>query len=252
MEVLVSLKIVPDDQDIQTTADGKLDFSIAKPVISSYDQNAIAAAAQIEGANVSAITVGPASINDTKQRKNILARGPKQLFMVADDTFQDADANVTAKAIVAGAQKAGNFDLIVFGAGSADTYAQQVGIQVGELLGWPVVNGVSKITAGEGSITVERTTETEVQTIDVPLPAVVAVTSDIVEPRIPSMRDILKAGKLPVTEWTAADLGSDTTKAIDIIETVAPAPADRKREVFDASVDGDIDKFAAALAEALR
>lgn len=77
MEVLVSLKIVPDDQDIQTTADGKLDFSIAKPVISSYDQNAIEAAAQIEGANVSAITVGPASINDTKQRKNILARGPK-------------------------------------------------------------------------------------------------------------------------------------------------------------------------------
>ena len=69
MKIAVTVKVLPDDQDIVATADGKLDFSRAKNVISTYDLNAIEAAAQLaeaQGAELVAVSVGPARIDDTK------------------------------------------------------------------------------------------------------------------------------------------------------------------------------------------
>ena len=45
MNIVVCCKVVPDDQDIQVAADGTLDYSKAKPIVSAYDLNAIEAAA---------------------------------------------------------------------------------------------------------------------------------------------------------------------------------------------------------------
>ena len=47
MNIIVSCKIVPDDQDIQVAPDRTLDYSKAKGVVSAYDLNAIEAAAQL-------------------------------------------------------------------------------------------------------------------------------------------------------------------------------------------------------------
>ena len=101
-----------------------------------------------------------------------------------------------------------NYDLVLCGEGSADLYAQQVGVQLGQLLNVPTINSVSKIVSvADGKVTVERTLEDEVETLEMPLPAVISVTSDINEPRIPSMKQILGAGKKPSTIWTVGDVG---------------------------------------------
>ena len=50
MNIVVCCKVVPDDQDIQVAADGTLDYSKAKPIVSAYDLNAIEAAAQLAAA----------------------------------------------------------------------------------------------------------------------------------------------------------------------------------------------------------
>ena len=47
MNIVVCCKVVPDDQDIQVAADGTLDYSKAKPIVSAYDLNAIEAAVQL-------------------------------------------------------------------------------------------------------------------------------------------------------------------------------------------------------------
>ena len=48
------------------------------------------------------------------------------------------------------------------------------------------------------------------------------------------------------------DAASDVpTSVVDVDETKAPEQAERKLEVLDDSVDGDIEKFAAALKAAL-
>ena len=70
VKIAVAFKVVPDDQDIQVASDGTLDFSKAKGTVSTYDLNALEAAAQLAAANpgstVTAVTVGAASIDDSK------------------------------------------------------------------------------------------------------------------------------------------------------------------------------------------
>ena len=51
VKIAVAFKVVPDDQDIQVSADGTLDYSKAKNTVSAYDLNAIEAAAQLAAAN---------------------------------------------------------------------------------------------------------------------------------------------------------------------------------------------------------
>jgi electron transfer flavoprotein beta subunit len=71
----------------------------------------------------------------------------------------------------------------------------------------PAINGVSKILSlVDNTLTVERALEDEIETLSIPLPAAIAVSTDINSPQIPSMKAILGAEK-PVQVWTTADIG---------------------------------------------
>lgn len=252
MKIIVSLKVVPDDQEIQVAADGSLDFAKTKPVVSTYDLNAIEAAVRLgaanEGSSVVGITAGQASIDDSKTKKNILSRGLSELFMVADDACEDMDAFQTAGVLANLAGKVEDWDIIVCGDGSADNYAQQVDVQLAAKLGVPFVNGVSKIEANGSVLICERTLEDVTEVVEVTLPAVISVVPDIAQPRIPGMKDILAAGKKP-SDVSAAD--SVAPSAIEVVECKAPERVERACEMLDASEDGAIEKFAAAIKAAL-
>ena len=252
MNIVAAFKVVPDDQDIQVSADGTLDYSKAKNTWSAYDLNAIEAAAQLaaanEGSNVVAVTVGGADIDDSKLKKNVLARGVDELFMAADDAYANMDAHAAAAALASLVEQAGAYDLILCGDGSADNYAQQTDVQLAAKLGLPVVTGATKIEAREGAVVVERTLEDVVETVEVPLPAVVSVAPDIAVPRIPGMKDILAAGKKPMN---VAGADGAYESSIEVASCLAPKQADRKREILEASADGAIEQFAAALKAAL-
>ena len=234
------------------SADGTLDYSKAKNTVSAYDLNAIEAAAQLaaanEGSNVVAVTVGGADIDDSKLKKNVLARGVDELYMTADDACKGLDARATAVALAELVSKVGDFDVVLCGDGSADNYAQQVDVQLAAKLGLPVVTAATKITAKDGALEVERTLEDVVEVVEVPLPAVVSVAPDIALPRIPGMKDILAAGKKPMG---VAGADGAYESALEVLSCKAPEQAERKLEVMDASEDGAIEKFAAALKAAL-
>ncbi len=249
VNIIVSFKVVPDDQDIQVAGDRSLDFSKAKGIVSAYDLNAIEAASQLaDGGKVTAITAGPASIDDSKLKKNVLARGVDELVMRADGACEGMDAHAASSALAALVEKVGGYDLILCGDGSADNYAQQTDAQLAAKLGLPHVNAVSKITAEAGSVVCERTLEDVVETVRVKLPAVVSVTPDAAVPRIPGMKDILAAGKKPMD--VCAD-GAACESALETLSCLAPQQADRKLEILDASADGAVEQFAAALKAAL-
>lgn len=252
MNIVAAFKVVPDDQDIQVSADGTLDYSKAKNTVSAYDLNAIEAAAQLaaanEGSNVVAVTVGGADIDDSKLKKNVLARGVDELYMTADDACKGLDARATAVALAELVSKVGDFDVVLCGDGSADNYAQQVDVQLADALGLPVVTAVSAVSVEGAVATCDRMLETQLQTVQVDLPAVISVVPDIALPRIPGMKDILAAGKKPSSVNAASDVAA---AVVDVVETKAPQQAERKMEMLDASVDGDLEKFAAALKAAL-
>ena len=252
MNIAVAFKVVPDDQDIQVAADGTLDYSKAKNTVSTYDLNAFEAAAQLAAANdgskVVAVTVGGADIDDSKLKKNVLARGVDELHMTADDACKGLDAAATASALAELLGKVGGYDLVLCGDGSADDYAQQVDVQLAAKLGLPVVNAAVGIKAEDGAVVVERALEDVVETVRVPLPAVVSVTPDIALPRIPGMKDILAAGKKPMN---VAGADAAPERALETVSCLAPEQADRKLEILDAADEGAIEKLAAAIKASL-
>lgn len=252
MNIIVPIKVLADDQDIVVAADRSLDNSKAHRIVSTYDLNAIEAAVQLasthEGSKVVCVSVADAKADDSKLKKGILARGVDELVMIADDACADLDAHATAAMLARLVDGLDAADLIVCGDGSADNYAQQVDVQLAAKLGLPVVTAATKITAKDGALEVERTLEDVVEVVEVPLPAVVSVAPDIALPRIPGMKDILAAGKKPSSVNAASDVAA---AVVDVVETKAPQQAERKMEVLDASVDGDLEKFAAALKAAL-
>lgn len=253
MKIITCYKCVPDEQDIAiNNADGSLDFSKADGKISQYDLNAIEAACQLKQqsgeALVVAMSVGGKALTNAKGRKDVLSRGPDELIVVIDDQFEQALPQQTANALAAAAQKAG-FDLLICGDGSSDLYAQQVGLLVGEALNIPAINGVSKILSlTDSTLTVERELEDEVETLSIPLPAVIAVSTDINTPQIPSMKAILGAAKKPVQVWSPADIGLNSAQAYSEQHVAAPKQRERQRVV----IEGDGEEQIAAFVENLR
>lgn len=248
MNILVACKIVPDDQDITVASDGSLDSARAHEIVSQYDLNAIEAAAQLKEANdgstLKAISVGPKKADDSKTKKNILSRGVDELFLTADDSLADLDSRATASELSKLVAKAGDWDLIVVGDGSADDYAKQTGVQLACALDVPYIAGATDISANGDKLEITRNLESEAEQIEVSLPAVVSVSPEIAEPRIAGMRDILKAGKKPQNVESAEDKPEE---AVETVSIKAPKQADRKQEVFDASDSDGLDKFVAAV-----
>ncbi|EEG7935930.1 electron transfer flavoprotein FixA [Salmonella enterica] len=253
MKIITCYKCVPDEQDIAiNNADGTLDFSKADSKISQYDLNAIEAACQLKqqlgDAQVVAMSVSGKALTNAKGRKDVLSRGPDELIVVIDDQFEQALPQHTAAALAAAAQKSG-FDLLICGDGSSDLYAQQVGLLVGEALNIPAINGVSKILSlTDSTLTVERELEDEVETLSIPLPAVIAVSTDINTPQIPSMKAILGAAKKPVQVWSPADIGLNSVPAYSAQQVAAPKQRERQRVV----IEGDGEEQIAAFVENLR
>jgi electron transfer flavoprotein beta subunit len=109
--------------------------------------------------------------------------------------------------LAAAIKKVGEFDLILSGRQASDTDAGQVPLGVAELLGLPSVAPVIAIERTGDGLTVNRLTDDGQQVIEVGLPALLAVSSEIGEPRYPPLRGIMAAGRAKIPEWTAADLG---------------------------------------------
>lgn len=249
MNIITCYKSVPDEQDIiVNSSDGSLDFSRADTKISQYDLNAIETANQIKtqqtDSKVIALSIGGKALTNMKARKDVLSRGPDELVVVIDDQLEHALPHQTAITLGAAAQKVG-FDLIICGDGSADLNAQQVSILLGETLQVPAINGVKNIVSiTADTVIVERELEDEIETLSLPLPAIIAVTSDINVPVIPSMKAILGAAKKPVQAWTMADIGLDNVAALSSQSIAAPKQKVRQRIIIEGDGDDQIAQFA--------
>lgn len=235
MKIITCFKLVPEEQDIVVTPDYTLNFDNTDAKISQFDLNAIEAANLLagDGDEIVALTVGGSLLQNSKVRKDVLSRGPHSLYMVQDAQLEHALPVDTAKALAAAAEKIG-FDLLIFGEGSGDLYAQQVGLLVGEMLQLPVINAVSAIQRQGNTLVVERTLEDEVEVIELSVPAVLCVTSDINVPRIPSMKAILGAGKKPVNQWQVSDIGwSQSAPLAELTGIRVPPQTERKHIIFE-------------------
>ncbi len=246
MKIVACYKNTPDFESLRLQPGEEPDVSAAPLAIGQYDLNAVEAAMQLAqlapGSEVIALTAAGAAADSTKQRKAILSRGPDRLVVVKDEAFDGADSFVTASALAAAIERIGGVDLVLFGEGSADMYAQQVGCMVGALLGWRELNSVSELGLDGGALTVRRELADRSETYRLSLPAVISVTSSINRPRIPSMKDILGAGKKGVEVIDCAGLAADSR--VETLGLRAPEAAERKGRVFQSVTDEAIEALA--------
>ena len=95
---------------------------------------------------------------------------------------------------------------------------------------------------------VERLLEGGLQVVKARLPAVIAVTKDINQPRYASSLGIRKAAKAPITVWSAADLGVTAAAKTTVVERRVP-PARPGGEVFQGEPDELAEKLVQKLVE---
>ena len=251
MKILVGCKVVPEEQDIAVNGE-TLELSKANPKISQFDLNALQAAVDIKeqnaDANIKVVSIGGKSLENTKVRKDILSRGADELVVISSDKFENLLPCDTAEMFKQTASNLG-FDLIICGDGSGDLFAGQTGLRVGALLDIPAINCVNKIVSVDASkIVVQRELENEIEELEIALPALICVSTDINTPAIPGMKAILAAAKKPVN---VMDSNFDLSSVVELKEVKAPKKKDRLKVIVEGDGDDKIAEFASNFKKAL-
>lgn len=185
--------------------------------------------AQTNEGSVTLVSMGP--MGSAQGIRQALAMGADKAVIVDDESLRGSDALTTARILAAAIAKEG-FDLVITGTESTDGYTGVVPQMVAELLGVPALTYATKVETGDGSVTIHQQTADGYDVVTASLPAVVAVTAGVVEPRYPTFKGIMDAKKKPVETLTAADLGVEpqvTQKVVSIVDAPARS-AGRKIE----------------------
>lgn len=220
--------------------------------ISDFDKNALEEAIRIKEkigeAEIYTVTV---SSEDAKSvLREALAMGADKAYLVNDPSLQNVDTWATAHILAEAIKKIGNFDLILCGEASLDSFSGLVGSRLAELMNLSQINSVRKISVEANTVTAERTLEDAYETVKTKMPALITVTREINQPRIPSLMMIMKASKKEIVTWTPADLNIPKEKIdakIKVVEVLAPKTERKKIIITGENVEEIAEKLAKAL-----
>jgi electron transfer flavoprotein beta subunit len=232
------VKHVPDTTEIRfDPATQELKVRQAPTKINNYDENALEAAAVLRETQQAEVVVGCIGPADAaKTVKEAVAMGADRGVLVTGPWAGELDAAGTARVIAALAQAEGPFDLILAGDVSEDGYHSLVPGLVASRLSVPFVRGVCALTAGSGSVAVQRTADGAVESYDVTLPAVLSVNTAVNTPRTVTKLQIMKVAMSRVSTKSAGDIGVDESSltaqhSATRLIGVRPAATPRRNEV---------------------
>jgi electron transfer flavoprotein beta subunit len=209
MKIAVCVKQVPDAAapkrlDPQTK---RLDRTV-EGAINPFDVNAVEEALRIKeggaGGEVVLVSLGPAKAAESLRKA--LAMGADRVLLVSDDAAAGSDLLGTAKALAAALERE-EADLVLFGQQASDSDGAVLWAAVAERLRRPVISQAAELTLADGKVRGKRQTEFGYDVIEAPLPAVVAVSDAINEPRYPSLKGIMGAKSKPQETVSLSDLG---------------------------------------------
>lgn len=208
MKILVCLKQVIDVELNVQLRDGRIVEEGLQYAMNAYDESALEAALQLKDKNdaeVVVLSMGPDRVADVL--KKALAMGADRAVHLDDPAVSGGDSGASAQAIAAFAKDQG-FDLILLGRQAQDTDAAGTGPILAELLGLPqVTNIVSLDEEAPNRFLTRRVGDDGREVVAVETPAVLTVSNDYGEARLPTMKGILGAKKKPLDVVKAADLG---------------------------------------------
>ena len=215
MKICVLVKEVPDaavEKRINPST-GRMDRSGEKN-LNPYDTHAIEAAMQLrEGGDIDvdeivAVTMGPESA--VRALHKAVSLGADRSVHLSDDGLAGSDVAATGYALSKALAKESP-DLVLLGQQSDDGECYTIGAVVADHLRMPSLTQVIKMDVDSGALRCERQAEYGYDTVQVEMPAVIAVGDAINEPRYPSLKAIMGAKKKPLEGVSASDVGIDAS-----------------------------------------
>ncbi|MGI8968612.1 MAG: electron transfer flavoprotein subunit beta/FixA family protein [Chloroflexota bacterium] len=207
MNIVVCVKQVPDTTaKKELTSDFLLNRGSLESVINPFDEYALEEALRLKeahGGEVTVVTMGPASAEDTMRKA--LAMGADRGVLITDPELVGSDWLSTCK-VLAAAIKQQSFDLVITGMESTDARSGLVPGGLAEYLGLPLLTYAAAVQVNDGQISIERQIAGGFQQIDASLPALVSVVKGANEPRYPSLKGIMAAKRKEIQKFTLADL----------------------------------------------
>jgi electron transfer flavoprotein beta subunit len=178
------------------------------PVISPFDLNAVEAALRIKDTLGGKITVLSLGNNlSTAVVKKPLSMGADELVLLEDEAFEGGDSWSTANALAMAIKKIGNYDIIFCGRQAADWDSGQVGSGIAEILGIPSITLAKDVNIIDDKAQVGRALDDWYEIIQTQLPALITVSNELGEPRLPTLKGIMTSTKKQPTRWKPADIG---------------------------------------------
>ena len=243
MKILVPTKRVPDtDQKIVASDDGaRVNVEHIPYVINPFDAIALEEAVRTgeqQGDTVEVVAVGIGGEGYEQQLRTALAMGAARAIHVQCDLPLDP-WNV-ARLLRAMVERE-NPQLVLMGKQAVDDDANQTGQYLAALLDWPQATFASRVELTAGEVTVDRETDHGIETIRLPLPAVITADLRLNEPRYASMAGIMKARKKPLDLIAVADLGVSIEPRVEVLRYRSAETKRRGERV--ASVDELVDRL---------
>ncbi len=217
MNIIVCIKQVPETTEVRINPEtNTLIRDGVKSIINPFDMYAIEEGIRLKerfGGKVTVLTMGPPQAEAAL--REAVSLGCDEAVLISDRAFAGGDtwatSNTLSHAIVKIKKDLAGFDLIICGKQASDGDTAQVGPGISANLDIPQVTYVKKIVEIKDNLArVERMSEEGFDIIETPLPALFTVVKEINEPRIPSLKGLMRSKAAKITVWSAKDIGVES------------------------------------------
>lgn len=210
MNIYVCVKRVPDTEaSIKLKNDKQIDAeAVGKWVVNPYDEYAIEEALKLKGQDtdiqVVLVSLGPENAQETI--RVALSMGADRAIHIVSNDF--LDHHYIAKALSEAIKQDGEYKLVFMGKQAIDDDSYQVHLRMARMLGASAATSVISFEFdGEKAIVSREIDEGDQEKIELKLPALIAATKGLNEPRLPSLRNIMAAKKKEIKKVSLEELG---------------------------------------------
>lgn len=242
MKLLVAIKRVVDyNVKIRVKGDGSdVELANVKMGINPFCEIAVEEGVRLREAGVASelvvVTFGPDAA--AEQLRHALALGADRArHYVTDETL----APLTVARALHKVCELEQPDLVLLGKQSIDSDNNQVAQMLAALNDWPLATCASALKVEAGELLVTREIDGGLETLGMPLPAVVSADLRLNEPRFASLPNIMKAKRKPLDSVPFSTLAVEVANQTRLLGVMAP-PA-RSAGVKVSSVDELVDKL---------
>ena len=208
MKIIVCIKQVPDTKGgVQFNPDGTLNRGAMLTIMNPDDKAGLEAALRLKdqyGAEVTVLTMGLPKAEDVL--REAIAMGADNGILVTDRVLGGADTWATSTTIAGAIRNIEDYDIIITGRQAIDGDTAQVGPQIAEHLGIPVISYAEGIEVDGDSVIVKRQYEDRHHMLKAKMPVLITALSELNDPRYMTPGGIFDACDAEITTWGRKDL----------------------------------------------